>query len=412
MKQLNTILLLEIGSDKIIGVLCKVIKVNNKNTLEFITNEEVKTQGIFAGKIVDRSKLLTSLKSLKDNIIQKSGVNIKDTALITSSFDYNSKFITATNDFTFTEEITQETIDKIKQKLNYTGIVDLNKEQIIHIIPIIYKVNNKQVADPIGLKANKLEIKCHVLTIPVEDYQEIKTLLEKLGLDVFHIIAGIRSSIISSLTTDEQKLTTMTIDIGKGNIQLGIMKNNTLIYCHNFSGGTSKITKNLMKYFNINYNEAVRIKNKYGVKKPDSIDFSQTAEINILDAEGEEQKTTIDLYKILNITYKSFEKIVNDIKLTIKNFPIEKIILVGGVKMLGVENLFKEKFDKLIRIAKPEIPVAMPAEFKDEKYSSITGAFIYMEDFIKDKQLTFSYSTKIKERIIEAFNRFLKENFE
>jgi len=57
MKQLNTILLLEIGSDKIVGVLCKVIKVNNKNTLEFITNEEVKTQGIFAGKIVDRLKL-------------------------------------------------------------------------------------------------------------------------------------------------------------------------------------------------------------------------------------------------------------------------------------------------------------------------------------------------------------------
>ena len=119
------------------------------------------------------------------------------------------------------------------------------------------------------------------------------------------------------------------------------------------------------------------------------------------------------LYKILNITYTSFENIINQIKLNIKNFPIEKIILIGGgVKMMGVPELFKEKFNKVIRIAKPEIPVALPAEFKDEKYASIIGSFIYMEDFIKDKPLTFSYSEKLKKRITEAFNRFLKETFE
>ena len=368
MKQLNTILLLEIGTSKTVGILCKVIKLNDQNTLSFITNEEIKTDGIVSGKIVDREKFFNSLKSLKDNITKKAGIIIKDTVLSISGFNYQSKFITATNNFTFTEEITKTTIDKTKQNLNYTGIIDTKTEQIIHIIPIIYKVNNKSVIDPVGLKANKLEIKCHILTIPMNEYQEIKTLLDKLGLEIFHIIAGIRASFISSLTPDEKKLTTMIIDIGKGNIQLGIVKNNTLIYCYNFSGGTLKITQNLMKYFNISYNEATRIKNKYGVKKPDTTDFSQTTEINILDSYGKEQQSIIDLYKILNITYTSFETIIKDIKYNIKNFPIEKIILVGGgVKMLGITDLFKENFNKYTRVAKPEIPVAIPEEFKDEK---------------------------------------------
>lgn len=157
------------------------------------------------------------------------------------------------------------------------GLELLNKK-IIHIIPLSYKLDGKDVhGRPEGMKGVKLEVKTLFVTCLKQNIEDLVTAFGLASIEAIDVIATPLASANILLNNKQRMAGCALIDIGGETVSMAVFENGILISMQVFPIGSMDITKDIALGFRIGLEESESIKlgsvigGDYPKKKVDEI---------------------------------------------------------------------------------------------------------------------------------------------
>ena len=172
---------LDIGTTKIV---CMVGRRNEYGKIEILGMGKSESVGVTRGVVSNIDKTVDSIRTAVTEAEAQSGVDIRVVNVGIAgqhikSLQHRGEKIR----HTYEEEISQVDIDSLIDDMY--KLVTLPGEEIIHVLPQEYIVDNEQgIKDPIGMAGVRLEANFHIITGQVTAAKNIYKCVEKAGLKV------------------------------------------------------------------------------------------------------------------------------------------------------------------------------------------------------------------------------------
>ncbi len=223
-----------------------------------------------------------------------------------------------------TPEVTNNMMD-INREEKYSGA------EILDVVTQEYVVGQKTVADPVGIQNDYLE--AHFLNIVAKNAmkENIDKCMRIADVQVAeHIIAPVALA-NTVLTTAEKRSGCALIDFGAGTTTVSYYKDNILRRLVTIPLGGNSITGDLMNQKQMDFEDAERLKRKYGVAYTSML-TDQPRQISY----GDER--SVDENELLDIISARQEEIIlnawNQLK-DVKDSMLSGIIIAGGAAQMN-----------------------------------------------------------------------------
>lgn len=406
---------LDIGTSK---VVCLIGAITNDGVPVCLSIGEAINEGFSNGKITDVSKLSFAINQAVAIAENKAKCRIKEVVVSLSGFQFKSHFLNSKIGWNFEKNITFKDIEHCTKRIPIQKHINIDDYSVIHIIPIKYIIDGKkEVVNPLNLSASTLKIIYHIIVVDSLMMNDVIDAVKKTNLKVKDVVANSYASGLSSLVDDDRRVGSMIIDIGKSSVSVGVFFENNFIYTFSSPIGGDYITNYICKNTNIKFDEAERIKKKYGAVKPLPIDYSEVINVSVISDNGEEESVDMVKSDILNIIYPVVKMSFSVIKKYIedKNFTpfVNRIIITGGGALIeNVKGVAEEVFELPVRVAKPTKLDGLNEEYVNVSNATLIGLFLF--NFYKSSSALKLNSEIEFERDNSFFGKirkFINDNF-
>ncbi|MGN0929254.1 MAG: cell division protein FtsA [Alphaproteobacteria bacterium] len=406
---------LDIGTSK---VICMIGAISSDGGTVCLGVGSSVNGGFSNGKITDMVKLSFAIDEAVAIAEKKAKCHISEVVVSLSGFEFKSYFLESKVAFNFEQLISVKDIERCAKKIPVMKNIDVENYSVIHIIPIKYIIDGKkEVANPLNLSATSLKIMYHIIAVDSLMMMEVIEAVKKSHLKVKDVVANSYASGLGCLVDDDKRVGSMIVDIGKSAVSVGIFFENNFIYTFSLPLGGDYITNYICRKTNIKFDEAERIKIKYGAVEPLPIDYSEYVNVAVISDNGEEENVEMVKADILNITYPVVKMLFNVIKKYIedKNFShfVNRVIITGGgAKIENIKGICEDVFSLPVRVATPLKINGVDEEFLNSSYSTLFGLFVF--NFQKSSSaVRFNSDVKIDKDvgIWGKIRKFINDNF-
>ena len=406
---------LDIGTSK---VVCLIGAITNDGVPVCLSIGEAINEGFSNGKITDVSKLSFAINQAVAIAENKAKCRIKEVVVSLSGFQFKSHFLNSKIGWNFEKNITFKDIEHCTKRIPIQKRINIDDYSVIHIIPIKYIIDGKkEVVNPLNLSASTLKIIYHIIVVDSLMMNDVIDAVKKTNLKVKDVVANSYASGLSSLVDDDRRVGSMIIDIGKSSVSVGVFFENNFIYTFSSPIGGDYITNYICKNTNIKFDEAERIKKKYGAVKPLPIDYSEVINVSVISDNGEEESVDMVKSDILNIIYPVVKMSFSVIKKYIedKNFTpfVNRIIITGGGALIeNVKGVAEEVFELPVRVAKPIKLDGLNEEYVNVSNATLIGLFLF--NFYKSSsalKLNSEIEFERNNSFFGKIRKFINDNF-
>lgn len=397
----------DIGTTKV----CTVVgEVNNFGQIEIISNTSYKCNGLKKGKIINEDEISLSLaKTIKD---AEDETNLK----------INSAYVTIPGKYV---TIVQNSIVKeVKDKYSGISIKDVqnaimqvkdieipDRQTLIDIVPDkITLENGNIVSDPVGSLSSSFTVNAQIILAEKEYVRKINGIFKKSGLEIDGIVPTALAERNLILDKNELHDNIMLLDIGAGNIDIGVFEGTSFIYTNSIPLGGENITNDIAQVLNISEDEADKLKRQYGLALRSYIDNDNDIILNT--CKDENKNRIIKSSELIEIIEARIEEMFSIINKDITNAgvkpKINNVILTGQ----GIVNISKSDVAGKINLNIP-VKISTGRAISTIKPSFRTSyalvRYIASRPFAKtvsssiDTQSNESFIKNIIERIKEYF---------
>lgn len=413
---------LDIGTTKIVAM---VGRRNEYGKIEILGMGKSDSVGVSRGVVSNIEKTVNSIRSAVEEAEAKSGVDIRVVNVgiagqhIKSIQHRGSKIRNSLDD-----EISQLDIDALIEDMY--KLVMLPGEEIIHVLPQEYIVDNEQgIKDPIGMSGIRLEANFHIITGQIAAAKNINKCITKGGLGVDELILEPLASAEAVLSWEEKEAGVVLVDIGGGTTDIAIFQDGIIRHTAVIPFGGNVISEDIKEGCTIIKSQAELLKVKFG-----SCLASENQEneiVSIPGLRGREPKE-ISLKNLAHIIQARMEEIVEHIYYEIKNSGYEKKLIAGivltggGSQMRHLPQLVEYMTGMDTRIGYPNEHLAKGNAEEITSPTFATSVGLVMKGLEKfDKQVkrdlpVKDHSVKSKgnffEKILETGKRFFEEDSE
>ena len=204
-------------------------------------------------------------------------------------------------------------------------------DEPLHSFPISYKVDNKKsLSDPIGVKAETLHTKWHVISTSKDYLSKILDLLNNQDISLKQIVSSHYASSLAVLSDEEADTGAVSIDIQKNKTIISYTFDNQLIGYDTVKVGTYNFSNDISQVKSISLEEAEIVRKQIDTMNSQRI-YEKKLEkyFEIYSSRAEELSNLIK-----NIIYKSkFSSLVSN-----------NIVLTGyGAKSLTMQKFIKNQ---------------------------------------------------------------------
>lgn len=236
---------IDIGSKTIKIVISENIKKTEKPLI--LHAIESPMHGFRHGYVVDAHSALKSIKSAILKIEKVSKLKVEKAVFSIGGIGLSSQLIKVNINITDKEgEVNNYHIDELAQKSEYLFSQKYPNKKILHIIPVKYLVDNKDVlGSPIGMYGKKLEAKIIFVTILEHHYDAFVSLIEQTGIGIQDLIAAPLADAGASANYTQKSEGCIVINIGSETTSLATFENNTLISLEIKTIGSNNITNDI-----------------------------------------------------------------------------------------------------------------------------------------------------------------------
>ena len=402
----NYIVGLDIGTKKTAAIIGEITEDKKIETIGIGTTD---SRGLRKGVVVNLEATVDAIKKAQEEAELMAGVEI-DSAFVGISGahikSFNSRGVIAVSGKN--KEITPEDIERVIDQSKAVSIPP--DREIIHIIPQEFVVDEQDgIKDPLGMSGIKLEVNVHIVTSATTSVQNLKTCIERAGIEIERIVLNQIAASSSTLTHDEMELGVGMIDMGGGTTEVAIFERGSLWYTSIIPIGGDNFTNDIAVGLRTPIPEAERIKKKFGCVSSPPMDEEDTIEVPSM---GMGKKPRILSRQLLaDIIQPRAEEIFRLVDNDIKRMGYEKslnsgIVITGGTALLeGLEEVAEEIFDLPVRRGDPSGIGGLAERVNTPDYAASVGLILFGYDQWKEKTL----SKDRKRSLWVKFKEWLKE---
>jgi cell division protein FtsA len=319
---------LDIGTTKIAAI---VGRKNEFGKIEILGIGKCDSHGVMRGVVVNIEKTVQAIKMAVQEAADRSGVDIHMVSVGIAG--QHIKSLQHRGIYTrksMEDEIGQKDIDALIDDMY--RLVMLPGEEIIHVLPQEYIVDNEQgIRDPIGMSGIRLEANFHIITGQVAAMNNINKCVLKANLQVVDLVLEPLASASAVLSDEEKEAGVALVDIGGGTTDIAVFYDGIIRHTGVIPFGGNVITEDIKEGCSIIHRQAELLKVKFG-----SAFANETLEneiVSIPGLRGREPKE-ISVKNLANIIQARMEEIIEHVYLEIKNSGYEKK-LAGGIVVTG-----------------------------------------------------------------------------
>ena len=241
---------IDIGTSKV----CTVVgEVNNFGQIEIISNTSYKCSGLKKCKIINEDEISLSIaKTIKD---AEEETNLK----------INSAYVTIPGKYV---TIVQNSITKeVKDKYSGVSVRDVQNaimqvkdieipdgKTLIDIVPDKITLDNGTVVtDPVGNLSSSFTISAQIILADKDYVRQLHNIFKKADLEIDGIVPITLAERNLILDSNELHDNIMLLDIGAGNIDIGVFEGSSFIYTNSIPLGGDNITNDIAVVFNTKY---------------------------------------------------------------------------------------------------------------------------------------------------------------
>ena len=392
----KSIVVLDLGTYKTTAIVGEV----RDGEVNIIGFGEAYTKGVEKGLIVKSFDVIHSIKEAIDSA--ENIVGYKIDSVIANIGGYHIVSGNEYEELEFPEaprNIQREDIDILLE--NLANDIETEDYEIIHIIPRKYILDDdNEVEDPVGLVGSKLRGEFHLVFSKVNDFVNLKKVIEGAGIRVVDFVANPIASSTSVLYEDEKDLGVAVLDIGAGTTDIAVYIDKGIEYSSAIPLGGNQITMDIAHRFKISKEDAEAIKIDYGsalLAEYENENLNdEVIEVYSIGKDEPIQVNQFELVETIEARLTEIFEIVK-VKLEKKNY-LKKlkagIVLTGGVaNTQDIKVLAERVLGVDVRIGKPRNYKGFADRLSKPDYATTVGIVLYQKENLVEKEpALFSFS--------------------
>ena len=229
--------------------------------------------------------------------------------------------------------------------------------EILHTLPQGYVVDGQDgIRDPVGMSGVRLEAKVHIVTGAVPSIQNIVKSVNRVGLEIDDIVLEQLAASEAILSSDEKDLGVALIDIGGSTTGIAIFSEGSIKHTAILPVGGNYLTSDIATGLRTPFNDAERIKIRYGCAVTARIPKEEIIEVPSVGGREDRQVSRQILGRIVE---PRMEEILNlalkeIVRSGYEDLLAAGVVLTGGTALLsGINEMAEQIFDMPVRRGNP-----------------------------------------------------------
>ena len=384
----NIISAIDIGTTKIICIIAEKLE-NGKIKILGLGNS--KSTGVKRGVVQNIPKTKEAVLNAVKQAEEQAGITIKDVYVGIAGQHIrsteNSHSLIRENAET---EISIDEIDKLKEMMFKTQVGP--GEEVLHVIPKTYIVDQEMDVEPLGMFGQQLTGNFHIVIGQTTSAKNIKKCINEVNdIQVNDLILEPLASSYAVVTDEEKEVGVALIDIGGGTTDIAVFHNNKIVHTAVIPLGGDVITKDIKEAFKIIELKAEQLKIQFGSALPDtiskndyvSIKGTSTSKPIEIPIKSLAQVISARVNEILDFVYYQISENIdpNDLGAGI-------VLTGGGALLRNLSQFVAFKTGLQVRLGYPQKSVVtqLPEALNQTKYATSIGLILKGFELDKDKQ--------------------------
>ena len=258
----NLINALQIDHNAVKFITAQEIEIANQGSIIQVLSMTEKKGKWDQDNVLDKDILASYIKSSHLENERVAGQKITNT-LVSVNKGITSQYITHEL-FLNNIVITEEHIRSFYESKDFMELYQSNNIPI-HTLAISYKIDDKKiVSDPIGLKAQMLTTKWHIISINKDQHKNINELLNASDLHIKQCVLAPYASSLASINEMESSLGVVCLDLNYYKTEVTIIIDDQLVFFDNTDIGLKYINADLQSILNISEDDSNLLRLKWG----------------------------------------------------------------------------------------------------------------------------------------------------
>jgi cell division protein FtsA len=372
---------IDVGSTKVsiligeVGAEC--------STLRIIGAGKAPCEGMKKGSIIDIEQVADSIRQAGTEAEKMAGVEIHGVCASVSGNhirSFNSRGVIAIP--TSRREVTRKDIERVTDAArNITLPSDM---EILHAIPQDFVVDNQRdIRDPVGMSALRLEAEVHIVTALCTQIENFAKAFKKAGLDLINMVFEPLATGRAVLLEEEMESGCLLIDMGGGVTSYALYHGGCVRSSGIIAAGGANITNDLAIGLRTPVSTAETLKKAHGVALA-----SLAGEDDVFEVPGTGMRPGREVRRQVAaaIIEPRAEEIFTMIKKAISSDPFHRLlgggaVLTGGSsRMPGMDAVAEQVLDLPVRLGTPFGLDGLAEIVNDEGWSCGVGLLVYERD--------------------------------
>lgn len=343
---------LDVGSSKVTTVIGELAP---DGVLDIIGEGTVPSQGLKRGVVVNLER---TTEAIRQSVYQAERVaGVKAERVILGVGGPHLKSVTSHGLAAIRrgQSIAAADVERaIEQAKAYPFDAEL---ELLHALPLEFKVDGQEgIKDPVGMAGVRLEVDVHLVAAGRGPLANLRRAVEEAGLDIEALVAQTLASGLGVLGPEEEHMTVLLLDVGGGTTDVAVFREGRLAHSSVLPLGGDHVTQDIAQLLKIPFEEAERVKRKYGAALPELADPELVLEINqeggsLGEVPAPELARIIRprLREILHLARQSVDEALGPLEIK-----VNRVILTGGSALLrGFDLLARQQYGLPVRVGKP-----------------------------------------------------------
>lgn len=256
----DIIVAIELGSSAIRGIAGKK---EADGSMQILAIEQERISGIIRrGVIYNIDKTKTAIERIKEKLNERLGVNITRVyaGIAGQSVHTENNRVKRTMDTRI--KVSQELVDSLMDENRNAQYPD---REILEVIPQEYNMGINNEIDPVGTQTDQIEGRYMNVIARTQLQENIRRCMREAGLDVVELFTTPLALADSLLPDTEKRSGCALVDLGAETTTVAIYTKNILRHLVTIPLGGNNITNDIASLKKVEFDEAEKLKKKYGV---------------------------------------------------------------------------------------------------------------------------------------------------
>ncbi len=365
---------LDIGTSKV----CAIVGEMTEHGVEIIGLGSHASQGLRKGVVINIESTINSIKKAVEEAALMAGCEIHTVFTSISGGHikaFNSHGIVAVKN----KEVAQRDLERVIDAAKAVAI-PMDRE-VLHVLPQDYIIDEQDgIKEPLGMSGVRLEAKVHIVTGAVTSAQNIVKCCNRTGLNVAEIVLAPLAAAEAVLSDEERELGVVLVDMGGGTTDIALYHDGTLKHTAVLGIGGNHVTNDIAAGLRTPFNEAERIKQRYGFAKARMVTDDERVEVPSVAGKGAGTVSRQILCEIIEPRLDEiFELIQREVaKSGYEGSLASGVVITGGSMLLpGAVEMAERSFGLPVRLGVPAHVGGLVDVIDSPAYAAAVGLVLH-----------------------------------